>query len=158
MKINLCCSDDIREGEYLNIGITPNSKLPSNIYRQGDISSLDWICENGTVEEILVLNTLNYIPPERFKIAFDSWFNKLSANGVIKISVVDLFVICKSFVYDQITTEDMILHLWGTNKNRKFSSIDSFLLCKMLKDANFRIQTKRYDGISFYVEAKKNEN
>ncbi len=158
MKINLCCSDDIREGEYLNIGIAPNNKLPSDIYRQGDISALDWVCEDGTVEEILVLNTLNYIAPERFKIAFDSWFSKLSTNGVIKISIVDLFVICKSFVNDQITIGEMINHLWGIPENRKFSSIDSSLLCKMLEDANFRIETKRYDGISFYIEARKNEN
>lgn len=155
MKINLCFLDDIREGEYINVGTKERTKLASNVYRQGAITNLDWLCEDNSVDEILALNILNYIPFEKFIQTFKNWFNKLQSKGVLKISIIDLYIISKYFTNSQINIEQFLEHIWGNKNNRKCSSIDSFSLCNLLTTTNFKIIGKRYDGISFYAEAIK---
>jgi len=96
MKLNLKSGQNLRHG-YINVDVFPASNLPPELYRQGEIGDLNWLAEDGTVEEILASDCLEYLPSEQFKIVLANWASKLVQNGVVKILVPDCYAIAKSF-------------------------------------------------------------
>jgi hypothetical protein len=106
----------------------------------------------------LALNVFCYVSFEDFSKTLRGWNKKLKKDGILKISIVDLYSMASSFANCQISTEDFLSYLWGGPNTRKSSAIDANSLCQILESCGFKLMTKRYDGISFYVEAAKNEN
>lgn len=155
MKINFCFLDDIREGGYINVGTSPKEKLATDVYKQGSIIDLTWLCENDSVDEIIAMHTLSHIPNEKLTKTLKNWFNKLQKNGVLKIAIIDLYLTSKAFVDSQIDINQFLGCLWGVEEDKRLSSIDADSLCELLETVGFVISIKRYDGTSFYVEAKK---
>ncbi len=158
MKINFCHENEIKESDYINVGSKPTDKLPTNIYRHGDVHSLDWLCEDNNVDEILAINTLGHIDSQEIDQAIQNWFNKLKPNGILKIGAIDIHLVSKLFVNTKIDFNGYINCIWGSPNNRRISGIDRTTLCDLLLKHNFTLVTKRYDGVSFYVEARKNED
>lgn len=156
MKLNLGCKNDVRVG-YLNIDKTPQDKIPSDVYRQGDIQSLDWLIENDTVEEIIALDCIEYFRHNSIGEAIHNWAQKLSSGGVLKILVPDCHVIAKSFYQGQFNLQEYSQMIFGTQENGddRLSVIDSLTLIKILIEAGLTIHLKRYEGVSIYVEATK---
>lgn len=156
MKLNLGCGEDIRHN-YINIDLKSNNSCPKEIYRQGDIQSLDWICANGDVEEILALDVLSYIPITHMLSMFKNWAQKLSKGGILKISTPDAFTLAKMLVQDAIQLKDFSLTLFGLYEQNdiKKSAIDAKTLLTFLTECKLEIITKKYNGVFFYVEAKK---
>lgn len=152
-KLNLNCGQDVRNG-YLNID-KYQSDLPSDKYQSGNIDSLDWICDDTSVDEIIAINVLETIPFNQIEEVIKNWARKLSPGGTIKLSIIDLYIIAKLFVEAKISTQDFIGHLWGNNNQTKFSAINSSDLCVLLDRVGLNVTVKRYDGISFYLEATK---
>ena len=79
MKLNLGCGNDVRPG-YVNIDRMPQGQAPPDIYRQGDISSLDWLTEDGTVDEMVALDCLEYLPTKVLKQTLINWAKKNNAT------------------------------------------------------------------------------
>lgn len=156
MKINLGCGNDIRPG-YINIDRTPQGKVSSDIYRQGDISSLDWLTEDDTVNEIIALDCLEYLPTKTLKQALINWTKKLLSGGVLKILIPDCFVIATSFSQGQFNLEEFSKMLLGTQEgnDNRLSVIDQATLISVLQEIGLTISLKRYEGVAFYVEAIK---
>lgn len=157
MKLNLGCGTDIRNG-YINIDRIVRDDIPSEIYKQGDIESLDWFIENNTVEEILALDCLEYLPIDRVQPSLVNWANKLVKGGVLKILVPDCYAVARSFVYGQFSLQEYATIVFGTQKTPdedRLSLIDAQTLSTILKDAGLTISLKRYEGIAIYVEATK---
>jgi len=157
MKLNLGCGNDIRQTGYVNVDIRSNDKLPTEIYRQGDIQSLDWLCENNMVEEILALNVLSYIQMPNIRSTIAGWSDKLIENGTLKMSVIDIYGIAKMFSNGQMSSRDFVLAMFGTQNNDDCcrSAIDINDLCALLEESGLTITTKRYDGLFLFVEAVK---
>lgn len=156
MKLNLGSRNDIRSG-YLNIDNLPLQVLPPKMYRQGDIQSLDWIAEDSTVEEIVALNCLQYISLANLRDTIQNWVQKLQPGGVLKIQAFDIYVIASAFIKNQLNLSEFTNIIFGSQKpddDRK-SIMDMMTLCQLLCELGLIIETKRYDGISLYVEAKK---
>lgn len=157
-KLNLNYGDDIRENGYLNVGKKPRDLLPE-IYRQGDIQLLDWICEDNSLEEILALDIMQHIPPNKIQEALQNWSRKLSSNGVLKISILDIYHVSKMFVDGQLSISDFISQIFGRQDDESHvSGIDADTLCQLLRACGLSIMQKRYDGLKFYIEAIKSND
>jgi len=156
MKLNLGCGTDIRQG-YVNVDRLKIDNISSDTYKQGDISSLDWLVDNETVDEILAMDCLEYMPPELAKEALQNWCNKLKKDGMIKILVPDCFVVAQSFGRGQISIEEYSRITFGTNieSDTRLSFFDKLELTRLLNSNGFKIITQRYEGIALFVEAIK---
>jgi hypothetical protein len=154
MKLNLGCGQDIRP-DYLNIDIKGHSTSNTEIFKTGCVESIDWICENETVEEILAMDILAYIPPHELNNTIKNWVDKLEPGGIIKISIIDLFAISEAFIRGQASIDEFLILLFGKVDDQRLSSMDSQMLLSLIEKHTLKIETKRFDGIIFYIEAKK---
>lgn len=156
MKLNLGCGNDIRTG-YINIDRIPQGHIPPDVYRQGDIRSLDWMTEDNTVSEILVMDCLEYLPTNIVKPAIANWVKKLSPGGTLKILVPDCHAVAKSFFQGQFNLNEYSQILLGTQEenDNRLSVIDATTLFGILLENGLTILLKRYEGIAIYVEAIK---
>ena len=156
MKLNLGCGSDIRLG-YINIDRLPPGEISSDVYRQGDISSLDWLTEDNTVDEIIALDCIEYLPTNVIKSALINWAQKLTTGGILKILVPDCHAIAKSFMQGQFDLNEYSQMTFGTqieNDNR-LSIIDAATLLSTLQEIGLTISLKRYEGVAIYIEATK---
>jgi predicted SAM-dependent methyltransferase len=156
MKINLGCGNDVRSG-YINIDRLPSNQVPPDIYRQGDISSLDWLTEDNTVNEIIALDCLEYLPTNVIKQALINWAQKLSVGGILKILVPDCHAIAKSFAQGQFSLKEYSQMILGTQEgnDNRLAVIDAATLLSILQEIGLTISLKRYEGVAIYVEAIK---
>lgn len=156
MKLNLGCGKDIRSG-YINIDRFPQDQLSPDVYKQGDISSLDWLTEDDVVDEIIALNCIEYLPTKIVKQALTNWAKKLSGGGVLKIMVPDCHAIAKAFYQGQFNLQEYSQSMLGIQENNdnKLSVIDTVTLLNILKEIGLTISLKRYEGVEIYVEAIK---
>ncbi len=156
MKINLGCGNDVRIG-YMNIDRFQANQVPPETYKQGDISSLDWLTEDGTVEEMVALDCIEYLPYETIKPALANWCQKLIDGGVLKILVPDCFAVAKAFSQGQLSLDEYLQITFGSqNENdKRLSAIDAITLIDILQEIGMTVSLKRYDGIAIYIEVIK---
>lgn len=156
MKLNLGCGQDVRTG-YINIDLKPPGGMPPELYRQGDIRTLDWIAEDNTVEEIIALDCLEYLPINAIKPALMNWAQKLSPGGILKILVPDCYAIAKAFAQGQFDLQEYSKITFGTQEemDNRLSMIDINTLLDILREAGLEIGLERYEGVAIYVEIVK---
>lgn len=156
MKFNLGCGNDIRSG-YINIDRMPQGQASPDTYRQGDIASLDWIAEDGTVEEIIAIDSLEYLPIAVVKTSLENWAQKLSIGGTLKLMVPDCHAIANAFAIGQFSLQQYSTMTFGTQEgdDNRMSVIDADTLLGILQELGLTISLKRYEGIAIYVEATK---
>lgn len=156
MKLNLGCGMDIRVG-YLNIDKLPPNQTPADIYKQGDIANLDWLAEDNTVDEIVALDCLEYLPTNIVQSALLNWAKKLVAGGTLKILVPDCHAVAKAFSQGQLNLQEYLKIMFGTQQNNdnRLSAIDTITLLNILQEIGLTILLKRYEGVAIYVEAVK---
>ena len=157
MKLNLGCGQDLRTSGYLNIDKYPSTNLPREVYQQGDIQSLDWIVEDNTVEEIIALDCIEYLPINVIKLALLNWAAKLCQNGILKILMPDCFAVAKAFAQGQFNLDEYLQITFGKQENddNRLSAMDMITLCNILNEAGLTITLKRYEGVAIYIEATK---
>ena len=155
-RLNLGCGTDIRSG-YINIDLILQSQVPPETYRQGDIQSLDWITEDDTVNEIVALDCLEYLPTNVVKQALINWVQKLSTGGILKILVPDCHAIAKAFVQGQFSLEEYSKMILGTQEgnDNRLAVIDTATLISTIQELGLTISLKRYEGVAIYIEAIK---
>ena len=153
MKLNLGCGDDLRSG-YINVDIFPSS---NECYRQGDMTSLDWLTEDGVVDEIIALDCIEYLPINEIQSTITNWIKKLVSGGVLKILVPDCYATAKAFYQGQLSLQEYSQITFGTQTgtDKRLSMIDTTTMISLLEEAGMTISTKRYEGIAIYVEAVK---
>jgi len=156
MKLNLGCGNDIRSG-YINIDRMPQGQAPSDVYRQGDIQSLDWLVEDGMVDEIVALDSIEYLPTAIVKTSMVNWAQKLSPGGIMKLLVPDCHAISKSFALGQFSLKEFSHMIFGTQENNdnRLSVLDAATLLSILKEIGLTVSLTRYEGVAFYVEVIK---
>ena len=157
MRLNLGCGEDVRPVGYINVDRFPQGQIPPEVYRQGDFTSLDWIAEDGTVEEIVALDCLEYLPTSQVKNTLANWVDKLSSGGTLKILVPDCFAIARAFAQGQFNLEDYLKMTFGTQieNDSRLSAIDTITLCAILEGMGLTITSKRFEGVAVYLEATK---
>jgi len=156
MRLNLGCGNDIRSG-YVNIDRLPPGQIPPDLYRQGDIQTLDWLTEDNTVEEIIALDCIEYLPTNAVQPALANWAQKLAAGGTLKILMPDCHAIAKAFAQGQFNLQEFSQMVLGTQEagDSRLSIMDAATLLDVLQEVGLTISVKRYEGVAIYVEAVK---
>jgi len=156
MRLNLGCGHDIRSG-YINVDLLPGGQNAPDNYRQGDIKTLDWLVENGVVEEIVALDCLEYVESNMLTEMLTNWVTKLCNGGTMKVLIPDCYSVAKAFAQGQLSLDEYSQITFGTNisTDQRVSVLDSQTLINILQKLGLTIKLKRYDGIAFYVEARK---
>lgn len=152
MRLNLRCGKNIRH-QYLNID-EDSRDLNENQYKQGDISCLDWLCENDTVDEIIAVNAINTVHHTKVKNAIYNWTSKLRILGTLKLGGVDIFNINEKLSLGQVGLEEYSNTVFS---DRNKSAVDIEYIIEILEECGMSVETRRFDGILFYIEAKKND-
>lgn len=158
MRLNLGCrTETVREQGYVNIDDIPSTKENEHIYKQGSFESLDWLCENGTVEEIIIKDSIGRIPLSSLEGVLQNWAQKLQPGGVLKIMTPDAHLVAQMFFQDQISLAEYQGIILGTQYGdiQMRSLLDVPTLIGFLEQAGLSITTKKYDGLCLYIEAVK---
>jgi predicted SAM-dependent methyltransferase len=98
VKLNLGCGDDIREG-YVNVDFRQTH--PS--VQMADLSVFPWPFEDGSADEILMLDFLEHFPYRQTQRILLECFRILKADGQVVIQVPDAMhltaALCKKGSY-----------------------------------------------------------
>jgi len=115
------------------------------------------LTEDGTVEEIVALDCLEYLPADVIKPALINWTQKLLPNGILKILVPDCCAVAQAFAQGQLNLPEYLQITFGTQNNgdNRLSAIDTITLLSMLREMGLTVILKRYEGVTLYVEAQK---
>ncbi len=155
-KINFCSQDDIRDGDYLNISVDVlDNSLEDNLICS-DIVCLNSVVKDNSVEEIVALRTLSHVSLENMLKALVNWREKLVDNGLLKIAIDDMFVLSGELLQNKISIADLSKMVFRDHNCK--SIMDSTSLLFLLDKVGFKVENKRFDGYSFYVEARKIDN
>lgn len=161
MRLNLgCLTETIRKQGYINIDDVPPTEENKDVYKQGSFESLDWLCEDDTVQEIIIKDSIGRIPLNALEGVLQNWAQKLQTNGVLKIMVPDAHLVAQMFFQDQISLAEYQGVILGTQYNnmQMRSLLDAPMLMTLLEQAGLSVTIKRYDGLCLYVEAVKLQN
>lgn len=160
MKLNLGSGGDIRLHGYINVDILPNPSAPAEIYRQGDMANLDWLCAAGQADEIMANNSLPCLPYTVVDAVLEHWVSRLKVGGVLKITVPDLRWIAKSLGEDVADLSKIAPLIYGPQDQPSVgfrSAYDPKALCDRLVSLGMRITGQRKAGFIAYIEAVKGE-
>jgi hypothetical protein len=119
--------------------------------KTGDTTCLDWMCDDGTVEEIVSPSITN-IPADQVRMAIANWADKLSSGGMLKVSAPDIYQVTRAFNDQQLTLHEFCAIVYG---DRSRSAMDMQNMMRLIEDVGLVVKTRRYDGMSFYLEAQK---
>lgn len=156
MKLNLGCGNDIRSG-YMNVDRVSANQVPPDIYKQGDIQTLDWLVEDEKVDEIVAIDCLEYLPTDVVKGSLANWAKKMISGGILKIMVPDCHAVAKAFSQGQLSLQEYLQITFGTQRDNdnRITAIDTVTLLDVLREIGLTISLKRYEGVAIYVEAIK---
>lgn len=161
MRLNLgCLTETVRKQGYVNIDDIPPTEENKNVYKQGSFESLDWLCEDETVEEIIIKDSICRIPLSSLEGVLQHWAQKLQPGGVLKIMMPDAHLVAQMFFQDQISLAEYQSIVLGTQSNniQMRSLLDTPTLIELLEQAGLSVTLKRYDGLCLYIEAVKTQN
>ena len=158
MKLNLGSGKDIRNG-YLNLDIVPIEGTDSDLFRQHDVTNLDDIAEDDSVEEMLLLNILQVFSFKHVFALMTHWMTKLQPGGVLKIVVPDVYERALSLVSGQVDVQNYILTTYGHHANDHDyvkTGFDLDILCDLLSDKlKLNILNKHCANGQIVIEAER---
>ncbi len=174
MKLNLGCGSDLRNG-YLNLdivlveaevvnkargGSSPDTgQDDSELFRVQDITNLDDVAEDDSVEEMLLFNILQAFSFKHVYALMTHWVTKLQPGGVLKIVVPDAYERALSLMSGQIDIQNYILVTYGHHANDHDyvkTGFDLDILCDLLSDKlKLNILNKHCANGQIVVEAER---
>ena len=114
------------------------------------LSNLDSEFDIGELDELSVLDALEYIHPALVDASLQNWLGKVGHGGLVRFDCVDLREICLKFQRQEIDLNTVNLMIYGDQTNplflrRNALALNDLVMC--LVTAGFTI-TKRhlYDG------------
>lgn len=158
MKLNLGCGSDLRNG-YLNLDIVPVEGADPDLFRQHDVTNLDDVAEDDSVEEMLLFNILPVFSFKHVYALMTHWISKLQPGGVLKIVVPDVYERALSLISGQIDIQNYILITYGHHANDHDyvkTAFDLNILCDLLADKlKLNILSKHCANGQIVIEAER---
>jgi hypothetical protein len=113
MKVNLTFGIEDIKNDFINASpfALPNDKLGRIMCHPENI---DFIAEDGQIEELIAHFVINHIPYKKIKNALFNWIKKLSHNGTLEILYIDIFEICRLLSTNQIDEKEANMLIYGS--------------------------------------------
>ncbi len=149
MRINL--GTDTRQG-YINVGKTPGPNITL-----GDFKNLTGITQDGTAEELVAIDVVQYIDHANLLGVLSNWVSKLSKGGEIYIQAPDSSLLGTIMQYEQTTVEQINKLIFGdSEKNRAVGIYNLTGFDTLLRNLGMEIISKTYVGQThFGIRARK---
>lgn len=119
---------------------------------------VDKIADNGEVEEIIAINTLNYIEHVNIEMCIKNWFKKLKYDGTITLSFFDFLEVCRFLTVGQLTLAEAKKMLYGEQDfydNFFKSGISLEEIKNIFISLNAKIEICKRDGVFSYIRARR---
>lgn len=156
MKINLLLDnkDGVLNG-YLNIDPL-SENCPSRI--AGDVSNLDFICDNGEVEEILAYNIIEYFHFSLVDGIFNNWLSKLKVGGKLFVSIIDINELSRIYYLNKINLDKFNNIIFGEQKKNwdtKKCGLTVYNLTEVLENKGYKILKSEINGYEGLVACER---
>lgn len=151
MKINLLLDNkqDILNG-FLNID--PFAEKDDRV--KGDVSNLDFICDNGEAEIIIANNILEYFHFDKVDGILNHWLSKLKVGGTLVITIYDIDELSRLFYLNRINMDEFNNLVFGKQKKGwdcKKCALNLFNLTLVLENKGYKILKSSIDGFEGVV-------
>lgn len=152
MRLNLGCGTDIRDN-YINIDI---DDIKNDKIQHADIRNLNMLnIQDGSVEEILVVNVVEYIKFQEVPHIVRHWVDKLQSKGEIYIESLDANFLGLSLTNHHGTIDKINEIIFGDGKRPKLSLHSLLSVEHLLSQFGLHTVSKGYHNDHFYVRAIK---
>lgn len=159
VKLNLLLNDEKKLlNSHKNISVFKLQNKYNLDYVEGEINNLDWIVENGEVDEIIADCILEYFPFNQIYHLLDNWCKKLSLTGKIVLVGTDVRELARLITFDEIKPDEFYPALYGKqveNWETKKSCTSVNDMISLLRSLNMVITKKYFDKYNFIIEAKR---
>jgi hypothetical protein len=156
MKLNLLIASPLNLPDFINVNPLANPQDTSQV--QGDVSNLDWLCDSGEVDELVVQHILDYFPMSATDSMLSGWLAKLSKNGIITLLGQDLTLLAKEFVARRISIEDYCAALYGFQQQPwqfKKSGLTLTQITEVLKSRGYKILEAKIENVQYTIRAQR---
>jgi hypothetical protein len=140
------------------ININPLANLTDTSQMQGDVSNLDWIADNGEVEELIVQHVLDYFPMQMTDKILSGWLAKLAKGGIITLVGNDLVLLAKEFAARRISIEDYCMGLYGHQQQSwafKKSGLTLTQVVEVLKSLGYKVIEAKIENVQYTIRAQR---
>jgi hypothetical protein len=159
VKLNLLLDDSSRIlNTHTNISIFPLENKYNCDLREGEINDLDWIVENGEVNEIIADSILEYFPFNQIGGILQNWIKKLSLTGSLIIVGCDIKQLARLITFEEIDNKIAYTEIYGeqtANWKTKKSCCSMNEMIMALQAMGLKVVRKEYDNYKYVIEAKR---
>ncbi len=158
LKVNLLLAGQALNG-FMNIDPLSNPQDNSKI--AANLDNLDSLIDHNSVELLLAMDVLDYYPLQGRPTILNNWLCKLAHGGKIVVSGLDIREVGRWIYYQQgdLHREGNLL-LYGPADHvlrlrKSMVTIDDVIV-NIMRTNQFSIQSKRFEGLQYIVEAQRN--
>ena len=136
-KLNIMRSGGDYLNGYTNIAQSENPNYPD--IQCGDATTLDWIADNGEMDEIIADKVLEQFPTEITDQVISNWVSKLRVGGKIVIGILDLYEVVRMAHFRLMTIEQFNNITFGKNNDRRSLLSTQQLIEKVCKPHSLKV-------------------
>lgn len=92
----------------------------------GDITDIDWIVDNGEAEQIIALDTIEYIPYNKICTVLSNWIGKLCVGGQLILGFIETAELVRWYYRGNIDLEGFNQLSHGNQKESQLVKLSSF--------------------------------
>jgi hypothetical protein len=158
LKVNLTIAGQALNG-YLNIDPLANPKDEDKIAT--DISNIDSFVDHNSAELLLALDVLDFFPLQVRQSVLINYMCKIAHGGSLIVGGLDIREIGRALFYQNLDLRrEANLHLFGpcdhVMRSKKSLITMDDTVEMIMNPGQFEIQSKKFDGMHYLVEAKRN--
>ena len=146
-KLNIIYASDYLNG-YINIPPVLLEEHPD--VRVGNFVNIDWIADNGELEEIVANKIIEYIPHGQLAQVISNWVSKLRIGGRLVLGFIDTPELVRMLHMDIINMGQYNTIVHGQQDAQhlfKKSSVSTQQVIDMLKPHSLKISSHTMMGL-----------
>ena len=151
MRLNITVGGEAKNG-YFNID--PIAEKDDNIKLAIPMHDLGKAVEDAECTEIIVENSICYLPHDHIVNVVAHWVSKLRHKGTLIITDFDIREVVKRYLAGSINLEQFNEIAFGRGHTKK-NGIDMNLITKILQHLNMQIVSKKIDYSRFTIVARR---
>ncbi len=153
MKVNLLLEGQPETG-YLNL--CPYTESNTDTFQKGEVTKLDYLIDDGEVEELKAIDILEYYPGNMSEIILTNWIKKLKHGGKLVLGTVDLVEVAKGVANYELDIDQANLFFHGEQKRSWDFRLSSFTMNQIvhyLESKDLKVIKKRVNNYRCIIEA-----
>lgn len=149
-------------GELLNgyVNISPIRSQEGDI-KIGDVSNVDWIIDNGELEELIAMNVLEYFEHHKVPGIISNWVSKIKVGGKLIVGFCDSFEIARMYVLGMMQPLDYNILVHGKlnppHYIKKSSHRADLLITSIEKAHSFKLIKHTLNGVDVTLTFERTE-